>query len=102
MAALLSDDPVAAVRAAADDAGLSPQERDWLRSLSPDGVAMTALVLKKLRFERLPDGDRDTAEQFARAPAAFMALFRAYTAATPPEQYFPDAEARQFRKWKGA
>jgi hypothetical protein len=61
---------------------------------------MTALVLKKLRFERLTEGDRSAAEQFDRDPAAFLALYRAYTAATPPAPYFPDAEARQFRRWR--
>jgi hypothetical protein len=105
LSALLEDDPVAALRsalAAPDSAGasLTEQERRWLQALPEDGLRMSGLIVRKLRFERLTGGDHDLRDLFDRDPQAFLPLFRAFTSDVPPEAYFPDEEARLFREWK--
>jgi hypothetical protein len=105
VSALLQDDPVAALRSAlaAPDGGgaaLTEQERRWLQALPEDGLRMSGLIVRKLRFERLTGGDHDLRDLFDRDPQAFLPLFRQFTAEVPPEAYFPDDEARRFRKWK--
>ena len=104
LAALLEDDPVAALRATLAGespeavANLTEQERRWLAALPEDGLRMSGLIVRKLRFERLTGGDlRDL---FDRDPQAFLPLFRQFTSQVPPESYFPDEEARRFRQWK--
>ncbi|MBY0525740.1 MAG: hypothetical protein K2R98_20210 [Gemmataceae bacterium] len=99
--ALLSDDPPAALRrqlASADE--LSDQERAWLERIDPDGLILTSLLVKKLRFERLTRSDVDMNELFERAPEEFMRLFQAYAAAVPPTVYFPGEEANKYRQWE--
>jgi hypothetical protein len=106
LAALLEDDPVAALRGAldregaGDAAGLTEQERRWLAALPEDGLRMSGLIVRKLRFERLTGGDHDLRDLFDRDPQAFLPLFRQFTSQVPPESYFPDEEARRFRQWK--
>jgi hypothetical protein len=106
LSALLEDDPVAALKsalaAAPGSAGVSltEQERRWLQALPEDGLRMSGLIVRKLRFERLTGGDHDLRDLFDRDPQAFLPLFRQFTAEVPPEAYFPDDEARRFRKWK--
>ena len=100
---MLADDAPAALRAELDRAtDLSPAEREQLAHVSPDGLRLSALLVRKLRFERLTRGDADLDRLFDTDPAAFMRLFRAYTAGLPPDAYFPDEEARAFRRWRDA
>ena len=99
--ALLAEDPPAALRSAIEQANdLTPVERDQLQQLNGDGLRISGLLLKKLRFERLTRGDADLDKLFGDDPDAFMRLFRAYDGATTPAAYFPDEEARQFRTWR--
>lgn len=101
LAALLADDPVRALRGALPAAeGLSAEERAWLEGIDTDGLALTALIVKKLRFERLTLANRDMQDLFATDPARFMQLYRAYTAAVPPVGYFPTQEGDLFRGWR--
>ena len=106
LAALLEDDPPIALRAAlageAPDGApdLTEQERRWLQALPEDGLRMSGLIVRKLRFERLTGGDHDLRDLFDRDPQAFLPLFRQFTSQVPPESYFPDEEARRFRQWK--
>jgi hypothetical protein len=81
--ALRSGDPAAAARLGVDE----------------DGFRMAALLVSKLRFERLMQGDRDAAAWFERDPAAFAAAFRRYHAAVRPTAYFPWEESALWRAW---
>src|SRR5689334_15053025 len=95
--ALLADDPVATLNAELNATTmLTPQERDWLRHLSPDGLVMTSLLVKKLRFERLTHGEPVMDRLFAEEPDAFMRLYQNYTGTVPPTAYFPQEEAELF------
>lgn len=82
--ALLANDPVAAVHA------LWP-------SADPDGVRTAALLIAKLRFERLVNGDAGVVDEFNDDPAAFVARFERYHARVPPSAWHPRAEAALFR-----
>ncbi|MBL8797948.1 MAG: hypothetical protein JNM56_28885 [Planctomycetia bacterium] len=99
--ALLSDDPAAHLRAALPQAtGLSAEERCWLEAIDSDGLHLSGLLVKKLRFERLTRADPALGELFAQQPAEFMQQFRAYVRAIPPSVYFPGQEAYRFRQWQ--
>jgi len=98
--ALTSGDPAAAFRAA--------QEEEWPDELrdaiaaaaaSEDGVRMTALLVAKLRFERLMQGSRRAGEWFDRDAEGFTAAFRRYHEAVPPTATDPRREAELFERW---
>ncbi len=101
IAALLADDPEAELRARLADARLTDAERRSLEAISPDGLRLSSLIVKKLRFERLVRGDGDLARLFEERPEEFMRLYREYAKAVPPEAYFPQEEGRLFRAWRG-
>jgi hypothetical protein len=97
---LLADDPVRALREALPAAvNLSDEERAWLAGIDADGLAITALIVKKLRFERLTLSHGEMQDLFDVDPARFMQLYREYTAAVPPTGYFPTQEGDLFRAW---
>jgi hypothetical protein len=99
--ALLSDDPPERLSRLAEEApGLCAAERARLRDVDADGLVMTALLLKKLRFDFLTAADPALAEFFERAPEQFVETFRAYTAAVPPTAFFAGQEARCYRRWR--
>lgn len=64
-----------------------------------DGFALTALLIRKLRFERICRGSKRVEEWFERDPEAFTNAFRAYDAEVPPREYFPRQEADAFIAW---
>jgi hypothetical protein len=86
-AAMRARDPVAAVRALYPDA-------------DADGVRMTALIVAKLRFERLMRGSPEAEAWFERDPAGFTRAFSRYHAEVPPRAFFPVDEAALFRAWR--
>lgn len=99
--ALLSDDAPAELRRQLTQAeDLTAQERLCVERLDADGLLLTALMLKKLRFERLTRGHAAMSDLFRERPEEFLRLFAAYTAAVPPTAYFPGEEAELFRKWQ--
>jgi hypothetical protein len=99
--ALLSDDPPRTLRRLAEQAAdLSETERAFLRRIDADGFRLSALLIQKLRFERLTAADPALAEQFERRPEEVVALFRAYNAAVPPIVYFPEQEAGRYHQWR--
>lgn len=101
--ALLSDDPAARLRLGLQSAdGLSDQERSWLERIDIDGLILSSLLVKKLRFERMTRADPALGELFEQQPAEFMRQFRAYVSAVPPTVYFPGQEALLFRQWQAA
>ena len=99
--ALLSEDPAEALRRGLEMAtDLSDEERMWLREMDADGLRMTGLLVKKLRFERLTRADAEMAALFSQDPREFVRRFHDYTSAEPPTSYFPNQEAEQYRAWQ--
>jgi len=101
--ALTAADPVAALRAAAEG-DWPPDLRDALVAAAEqeDGLRLTALLVVKLRFERLVQGSRRAGEWFDRDAKDFTETFRRYHAAVPPTATDPRAEAELFERWCGA
>lgn len=98
--ALTGDAPVDVLLA--ESAGLSEEERAWIRGLNLDGLRLTGFLVRKLRFERICRGDTKAEEWFERDPESFVKAFKAYNAALPPTEIFPRQEALAFRSWCGA
>ena len=92
--ALASDEPLETLRQASRH--LPPAARATLDRIDPEGLVLTSLLVRKLRFERLCSGDRTLEAWFDRDPAGFTGIFRAYNRAVPPREYFPREEARAF------
>jgi hypothetical protein len=97
--AMTAPDPAAALAAAARDRRLPDELRRAFAAAAEDGVRIAALLVARLRFERLLRGSPDAEAWFARDPAGFADAFRAYHHAVPPGAFFPAAEARLFRRW---
>ena len=100
--ALRAEDPVAAMRALANDASLDAATRQALLAADADGLRLTALLTAKLRFERIIRGSASAERWFDEDPAAFSDAFRRYHAEVPPTAHFPAAEARSFLRWRAA
>ncbi|AKT36692.1 hypothetical protein [Chondromyces crocatus] len=92
-------DPLDALRAATQKADLPPRLRRALRQVDEDGLRMAALLVARLRFERLMRGSTDAEAWFERDPGEFTAAFQQYHQAVPPTAFFPSGEARLFREW---
>jgi hypothetical protein len=86
-AAMRARDPVAALRA------IDPH-------VDADGVRLTALLVARLRFERLLRGSPEAEEWFDRDAAAFTRAFSRYHAEVPPRAFFPADEAALFSAWR--
>jgi hypothetical protein len=97
--AMTARDPVEALREAGRDPALPIGLRRALLAADPDGVRMAALLVARLRFERLLRGCPEAEAWFDRDPADFSDAFRRYHAEVPPSAFFPPAEARLFRRW---
>ena len=96
---LTAPDPEQALRAAAADPSLSPALRRAFAAADPDGVRLTALLVARLRFERLLRGCPEAAQAFDADAAAFAADFRRYHAQVPPTAFFPLGESMLYRSW---
>lgn len=101
-AAMRAEDPVAALREAAEDPSLDPALRDALRAVDPDGVRLQALLVARLRFERLLAACPEVGRELDEEPEAFSATFRAYHREVPMSAWFPGAEARLYRAWRAS
>lgn len=99
VAAICSRDPEAAMRRAARDRRLSPELRARFAITHSDGIRMAALLVARLRFERLLHGSPLAAEAWELRPEKFTALFRRYHHEAPPSAFFPAAEAKLFAAW---
>ena len=97
--ALVDPDPAAAVARAARDPDLAPDLRDGLANADPDGFGIAALLVVRLRFERVIHGSRQAGEWFDRDPASFAAAFKRYHSEVRPTAGFPSGEARLFEAW---
>jgi hypothetical protein len=97
--ALCARDPVAELARAARDRNLSPELRKRLAAADSDGFRISALLVVRLRFERLLRGSPEAEEWFERDGESFAAAFRDYHEAIPPTAFFPRDEAALFAKW---
>lgn len=96
--ALQADDPPAALAASLESVELEPAERAALAAIDPDGLVLAGRLVKKLRFERLLQGDPTLRAEFRADPATFMARFRRWDRERPAWTPWPAEEAREFRR----
>ena len=73
-----------------------------LAAIDKDGFRISALLVARLRFERLLHGHPTVPEWLDRDAADFTETFRRYHAAVPPTAFFPPDEARTFDAWLAA
>lgn len=101
-AALVAERPLEVLRAEVERAGesLSPEERAWLLAANPDGLRVTSLLVRKLRFERVLAGDAALARAFEADPEAIVARFRRYEASVPARFEGAAEEARAFHEFE--
>jgi hypothetical protein len=90
---LIAPDPIAALDA------LESDERALLEPIDRDGLRTAALLVARLRFERLMHGSRRAAAWFDSDPREFARAFKRYHASVPPLSTFPPQEARAFEAW---
>jgi hypothetical protein len=64
-----------------------------------DGIRLAALLVARLRFERLMQGSQHASDFFEQDPEGFAAAFRAYHQAVRPTECFPMGEARLWSEW---
>lgn len=78
---------------------LDAGERAMLATLDGDGLRLTALLVHKLRFERLLRGDLAARAAFASDPERFTRRFDDYVANVAPTAVFPAEEGALFLMW---
>lgn len=93
--ALRAPDPVSALARAAEGLSLAPA----LAGVAPDGLRIAALLVARLRFERLTQGSSLASQWFEDDPAGFAAAFRRYHAEVPAGAIFPADEGELFAAW---
>ena len=99
--ALTSRDPVAALRAASRNKKLSIvlRKRLSIATMQEDGVRLSALLIARLRFERLIRGSRQAEDWYLEDPEGFTTAFKQYHHSVPPRTFFPQTEAIAWSKW---
>jgi hypothetical protein len=97
--ALTAPDPVRSVRRIGRDARLPMNLRRSLRRARAPQIEMCALLIARLRFERLLRGCPEAEAWFERDPATFSIAFRRYHSQVRPTAFFPPHEATLFRAW---
>jgi hypothetical protein len=95
---LLALDPAAALAAARFEPGFAAE----FTAIDPDGLRIAALLVVKLRFQRLLNASREAAEWFERDGAGFTVAFRRYHHAVVPTAMDPWREAAAFAAWCAA
>jgi hypothetical protein len=98
--AIVARDPAAALARAARAPGLPRSLRAALAAVDEDGLRMAALLVARLRFERLLRGSAEAERWFEVDPAGFTAAFHDYHHAVAPRAFFPTDEAAAFRRWR--
>lgn len=98
--AICAPDPVAALRRAARDRRLDAETRARLARAGEDGIRLSALLVARLRFERLLRGSPEANAWFAADGEGFAAAFRRYHAEVAPTAFFPRDEAALFARWR--
>jgi hypothetical protein len=90
---------VAALAEVAADPTLPADLRAGYAAADPDGVRLAALLIAKLRFERLLRGSDRAGVWFERDPAGFTERFRRYHREVEPNVFWPVEEGRCFDAW---
>lgn len=101
-AALVARDPAEALARAARDSRLSADAARRLAAIDVDGFRLSALLVARLRFERLLHGHPAVAAWLDDDPARLTEVFRAYHAEVAPTAFWPPDEARAFDAWLAA
>lgn len=100
--ALTARDPGAALAAAARDSALPDATKRHLAAIDEDGFRIAALLVARLRFERLLHGHPAVAHWLEHDAEGLTEVFRRYHAAIAPTAFFPPDEARLFDAWLAA
>ena len=98
--ALRAADPLGAL--GRDGPTLAPDLAALWKGADPDGVRLAALLVAKLRFERLLRGSDALGGWFEREPEAFTAAFRRYHQEIAPTVFWPSEEAAAFERWRAS
>lgn len=94
--ALVHDD-LDALRTGAES--LPRELREAVAHVDPRGFRIAALLVAKLRFERLVQGSERAGASFREEPKTFADAFRRYHREVPPTAHDPRGEARLFTDW---
>ncbi|MCA8971373.1 MAG: DUF692 family protein [Planctomycetes bacterium] len=78
---------------------LSDDSLGALATMDSDGFAVTGLVVRKLRFERLYRACDEARRAFDTDPGAFVEMFESYERQVPATAWFPEEEAVLFEHW---
>lgn len=97
--AMIAPDPVDVLGRAARDDTLPASVRKALAAVDADGLRLSALLVVRLRFERLMQGSVEASAWFERDPEGFSAAFRRYHHSVPPTASFPPQEAQLFDRF---
>lgn len=92
---LRSRDPAAALAAAL----ARPDADQRLQAIDANGLRIAALLVAKLRFQRLLSASREAAAWFERDGRGFTEAFRAYHTSRPSGSLDPWGEAAAFARW---
>jgi uncharacterized protein (UPF0276 family) len=76
-----------------------PELEPLLGPLDRDALQLTALLVRKLRFERLLQGSREAAFWFETRPEEFAKVFGRYCRDVAPTAVFPVEEVALFEEW---
>ena len=92
---LRSADPGAALAAVLARSDADPR----LAAIDADGLRLAALLVAKLRFQRLLNASSAAAAWFERDGREFTAAFKAYHTTVPATALDPWGEADAFARW---
>lgn len=95
-----AEDPALAFAELAESDTLDPPTRRCVAAADPDGLRLSGLLIRKLRFSRLLHGSRAALAAFEADEAGFVAEFNTYNQAVPPTAEEPLAEARLWSAWR--
>lgn len=97
--ALRGPEPARAFETIANDESHPSDLREALRHAPANGVRIAALLIVRLRFERIQQASKVAAEFFATDPRGFTAAFRRFHDEVPPMALQPFQDARDFEAW---
>ena len=97
--ALRAADPEATLAELAGDPSLGGELRLRLAAIGGDGLRLAALLVARLRFERLVQGSPAASRWFDEEPSGFARAFRRYHGGVPATAHFPADEALLFGAW---
>ncbi len=100
--ALCARDPGAAFAELRADPVVGAWLGNGLDFAREDGFRIAALLVARLRFERLLHGSREAGDAFHADARAFTDRFRRYHASVAPIATTPTEEAAQFEAWSRA